>query len=79
MENFINETKFVFEEAGVVNPGAVMVRIREKTIRDIEIRNKKVIYTDYWKQVPPSMINKIRFLYRYELMLFEYPETPFIV
>ena len=56
-----------------------MHQVRKKTIRPIEIANKGVVYADYWKQVSPKMVDQIRFLYRYELLLFDYPETPFII
>jgi len=32
-----------------------------------------------FKQAGLQMIEKIRFLYRYELQLYDYPETPFII
>ena len=77
MENLSNETSHIFKKAGVVDPLPILDQARRDSIRPIEVANKKIPYTDYWRQVPPAMIDKIRFFYRYELLLFGYPETPF--
>jgi len=79
MENMENELEYIFKQAGLTDPVGVMHAVRTKTIRPIEKTNQHVSYIDYWKQVPSQMIEKIRFLYRYELQLYDYPETPFII
>lgn len=79
MENFVNETIFIFKQAGVAQPQKIMDSTRNKTIRPIEKENLSISFTDLWKQIPPALIDKIRFLYRYELMLYDYPETPFVI
>ena len=79
MENFVNETEFIFKQAGLTDPKAVLNSVRKKTIRPIEKENKNVSFTDLWRQVPPDIIDQIRFYYRYELMLYDYPETPFVI
>ncbi|KAF6023750.1 hypothetical protein EB796_017924 [Bugula neritina] len=77
-ENMAKESEFIFQEAGLRDPVSVMNKVRAESIRDVEKENKKISYLDYWKQVPSELIDKVRFYYRYEIFLFDYPETPFL-
>jgi len=78
-ENMAKESEFIFQEAGLRDPVSVMNKVRAESIRDVEKENKKISYLDYWKQVPSELIDKVRFYYRYEIFLFDYPETPFYI
>lgn len=78
MENMSVEKEFIFKSVGVYNPLKVMENVREKTIRPIE-KVKSRPYVEYWKEIPPDVIDKVRFVYRYEIMLFGYPQTPFVL
>ena len=79
MENMEKEAEYIFKKTGVIDPVAVMNKIRNNTIRPIEKTNKKISYTDYWKNITTELIDEIRFYYRYEIFLHDYPETPFII
>ncbi|XP_067952152.1 carbohydrate sulfotransferase 13-like [Watersipora subatra] len=78
-ENLASETEYIFKEAGVIDPHPVMERVRNQSIRAIEKVNPRISYANYWKGIPPVLIDNVRFLYRYEIMLFNYPETPFLL
>ena len=79
MENMAVEKEFIFKQAGVIDPLRTMDKVRQRTIRTVEKSGKKLSYTDYWKPVPPDLIDRVRFYYRYEIFLFDYPETPFTI
>lgn len=79
MENMAKEVAQIFTDAGVIHPLEVMNTVRERTIRKIEEENKNVSYRDYWTPLPPELIDRVRFYYRYEIALFGYPETPFVL
>ena len=79
MENMAVEKEYIFKQAGVIDPLRTMDKVRQRTIRTVEKSGKKLSYTDYWKLVPPDLIDRVRFYYRYEIFLFDYPETPFTI
>ena len=77
MENMAVELEYILKSVGVVDPLYVMNSVREKTIRKVEKSNEGISYTDQWKELPSSLIERVRFYYRNEIHLFDYPETPF--
>ena len=79
MENMASETGYLFQKAGVIDPLATMNAVRNRTIRPVEVKNRSISYTDYWRNVSQAVIDKVRFYYRYELWLYGYPETPFYI
>ncbi|KAF6023749.1 hypothetical protein EB796_017923 [Bugula neritina] len=79
MENMEKEMEYILTGAGVVNPISIMNKIRNATIRKVEKKNQNISYVDYWKRVPAKLIDKVRFYYRFEIFLFQYPETPFYI
>jgi len=79
MENMAKETAYLFKQAGVADPLKAMNEVRNRTIRPVEVKNLSLSYTDYWKNVSQSVINRVRFYYRYEIWLYGYPETPFFI
>lgn len=79
MENMAAEKEYIFKQAGVIDPRKTMDEVRAKTIRSVEKQGAHKSYTDYWKEINPVLINRVRFYYRYEIFLFDYPETPFLV
>jgi len=76
-ENMEAETEYIFKQVGVVDPLSVMHEVRAATIRPIE-KEKPLTWTDYWLNIPDSLIDAVRYVYRYEILLFQYPDTPFI-
>ena len=78
MENMSNEIEYLLKGAGVLDPLRVMQRVRKSTIRRVE-KKKSRPYIDYWKSVPADVIEQVRFIYRYEIGLFGYPLTPFVL
>lgn len=66
------------EKAGITDAKQILQRVREGTIRDIEEQNHKHKSTiEYYKDIPQSTIDRLKDMYKYEIMLFGYPDTPF--
>lgn len=76
VENMMKEGEFVLKEAGIKNAGELLNTVRTGTIRDVE-KHKPRPTSDYYKDIPSDIIEKLRYMYRYEIELFEYPDTPF--
>ena len=79
MENMAKEKEYLFKKSGVINPMKTMEVVRNHTIRMVEKQGQHMSYTDYWKSVPRTLIDKVRFYYRYELFLYGYPDTHFYI
>jgi len=75
-ENMMDEGTYVLSQAGVTNSDTLLQTVRDSTIRDVE-KHKKRPYLDYWADIPDAMIETLRNSYRWEIGLFQYPDTPF--
>ena len=72
----MDEGTYVLSQAGVTNSDTLLQTVRDSTIRDVE-KHKKHPYLDYWADIPDAMIETLRNSYRWEIGLFQYPDTPF--
>lgn len=76
VENMMNEGTYVLSAAGVTDADTILSTVREGTIRPVE-KGKKRAHSEYWRDIPTYMIDKLRTLYKWEISLFDYPDTPF--
>jgi len=72
----MNEGAYVLRRAGITNPQEVLQAVRKDTIREVE-KKKPRPYSSYYQDIPDSIIQKLRDMYKYEFILFDYPDTPF--
>lgn len=64
------------KQAGLADADDILSTVRNGTIRDIE-KHKKKHYSDYYSDIDPAVIEKLRDIYQWEIKLFGYPDTPF--
>lgn len=76
VENMMEEGGYVLRKAGFSHGDTIMSRLRNQTIRNIEKSRHKPT-SEYYRNVPPEMIDRLRNMYRHEILLFGYPDTPF--
>lgn len=72
----MEEGAYVLRQAGIADAETVLKTVRDGTIRDVE-KKKRRLLSDYYRDVPKEMIDRLREMYRYELLLFGYPDSPF--
>ena len=75
-ENMMKEGAYVMEKAGISQAADILNTVRDSTIRDVE-KHKKRPYSEYYRDIDTGVINRLREIYKWEINLFQYPDTPF--
>ena len=76
VENMMEEGGYVLRKAGFSDGDAIMSTVRNQTIRDSE-KSKHKSTGEYYRDIPQDMIDSLRDMYKHEILLFGYPDTPF--
>jgi len=63
---------------GVSDPDWLMTRARNSSIRPAEKKHDTKTYQQHYLDVSREHINILKEMYKYEIFLFDYPETPFV-
>lgn len=78
-ENMKKEGKYLLHEyGGVSDPDWLMTRARNSSIRPAEKKRDTKTYQQHYLDVSREHINILKEMYKYEIFLFDYPETPFV-
>lgn len=80
LENMKAESDFILKGVGITNDVKIMERVRENTIRSVEVKRLSENYTDYYKSLKhPDLIRRFAKFYELDFEMFGYPDSPFAV
>ena len=78
-ENMNTEAEFMLSHyAGIPNASEIINVSRNESIRPDEKKQVTASYQKHYVNVSQENINLLREIYKYEIYLFGYPDTPFV-
>ena len=72
----MKEGAYVMSQAGMEGADVILNTVRKGTIRDVE-KHKSKPYSEYYRDIDPETIERLRNIFEWEIKLFNYPDTPF--
>ena len=71
------ETAHILQASGMNGDIASFLEtIRTKSIREVEQKSVHVDYKKYYKDIPQNIIDRLRVMYRNDILLLGYPDRP---
>lgn len=74
----LNEMSHIFEQSGLINAKQEMIDLRLATMRKSE-KHKSRPFSDYYSNISKKTIATLKHIYKYDIKLFGYPDSPFEV
>ena len=78
-ENMNTEAIFMLEKyAGITDADTRMNITRKQSIRPNEAKKMTASYQEHYVNVSSKNINLLKSIYKYDIILFDYPDTPYV-
>ena len=75
-ENLNKEASYMLGRLQVQNLTGLLASVQSHSLREGE--GHRPSYQQYYRNISSKTINELRDIYKYELYLFDYPDTPFV-
>ena len=75
-ENMNEEASYMLRKLDVENVTKLLTTVQSQSLREGE--GHRPSYQQFYKNISSQTINKLRQIYKFELYLFDYPDSPFV-
>ena len=75
-ENLNKEASYMLGRLQVQNLTGLLASVQSQSLREGE--GHRPSYQQYYNNISSKTIDELRDIYKYELYLFDYPDTPFV-